>query len=90
MNRNLNTSSKLFKPKTNKTERVPMEPMYREDQHTNKSKPSAKQLRNPGKSKIHESINNYNVVREKVENEMHSRGAPSSDVTVKKKVSIGL
>ena len=46
--------------------------------------------KNPGKAKFSESLNNYNAVRDKVENDMQGVRSSINGPPVKKRVRIGL
>ena len=83
-------SSKLFKLNTNKPVRRPLDPTTKQEEKPPSSKPHKAQLRNPGKARFSESLNNYNAVRENVEHELQrsTRSAPP-EATVKKRVSVG-
>ena len=84
-------SSKLFKLNTAQPIRRPFDSTPKQDEKQPKSKPHKAQLRNPGKAKFSESLNNYNTVRENVENELQrSTRSSAPEVTVKKRVTIGL
>ena len=84
-------SSKLFKPDSDKKARRPFDPTVKQAPEQPKPKPSKAQLKNPGKAKQSQSLNNYNTVREHIENELQmSRRSEVPEATVKKRVSIGL
>ena len=84
-------SSKLFKPDSDKKACRPLDPTTRQEPEQRKPKPSKAQLKNPGKAKPSQSLNNYNTVREHIENELQtSRRSSGPEATVKKRVSIGL
>ena len=84
-------SSKLFKPDSDKKAHRPLDPTTFQAPEQPKPKPSKAQLKNQGKAKQSQSLNNYNTVREHIENELQtSRRSSGPEATVKKRVSIGL
>ena len=84
-------SSKLFKSIGKKEVKQPLESVTRGVQDTHSKKPvEASKLKNPGKAKFTESLNNYNVVRDKVENEMRQVRSSTQEQPAKKRVSIGI
>jgi len=84
-------SSKLFNPTNKKQVKQPLESVTKGAQETHSKKPvEANKLKNPGKAKFSESLNNYNVVRDKVENEMRQVRSSTQEQPMKKRVSIGI
>lgn len=84
-------SSKLFKAQLKHKENLPMESVHKGAKETHSNKPvKASNLKNPGKAKFAESLNNYNVVREKIEHEMTGARSSIAELPAKNKVSIGL
>ena len=84
-------SSKLFKTTGKKEAKQPLESITRGVQETHGKKPvEVNKLKNPGKAKFSESLNNYTIVREKVENEMRQVRSSTQEQPNKKRVNIGM
>jgi hypothetical protein len=82
-------SSKLFKVSNIKAHRLPLDATTSSLKAEAYVKANKTALKNPGKAKFSESLNNYNAVRDKVVHEMRVvRQTPEPPTN--KKVSIGL